>query len=136
MLNPLKSVLQEHKLKATSQRLTLLEYMMTHDTHPTAEMIHNDLPHISLATVYNTLEKFVEKKLVVIIDGISDGKRHYDAADHPHYHVINTNTNEIIDAANFDPAPLIKAAQAATGLKITDYRIDLYGVEPDDKANN
>lgn len=75
MLNPLKNVLQEHQLKATSQRLTLLEYMMTHDNHPTAEMIHNDLPHISLATVYNTLEKFVEKKLVVIIDGISDGKR-------------------------------------------------------------
>ncbi|GAP02463.1 ferric uptake regulator [Fructobacillus pseudoficulneus] len=132
MLDQLKSVLQEHKLKATNQRLTLLEYMMSHDTHPTAEMIHNDLPDISLATVYNTLEKFVNAKLVVVIEGISDGKRHYDAAAHPHYHVINTNTNEIIDAANFDPAPLIKAAQAATGLKITEYRIDLYGVKPED----
>ncbi|USS91791.1 Fur family transcriptional regulator [Fructobacillus americanaquae] len=130
MLDQLKSVLQEHKLKATNQRLTLLEYMMSHDTHPTAEMIHNDLPDISLATVYNTLEKFVNAKLVVVIEGISDGKRHYDAASHPHYHVINTQTNEIIDAANFDPAPLIKAAQAATGLKITEYRIDLYGVKP------
>lgn len=135
MLNPLKNVLQEHQLKATSQRLTLLEYMMTHDTHPTAEMIHQDLPNISLATVYNTLEKFVEKKLVIIIDGISDGKRHYDAADHPHYHVINTRTNEIIDAANFDPAPLIKAAEAATGLKITEYKIDLYGVDQNAKQN-
>ncbi|MDF7637382.1 Fur family transcriptional regulator [Leuconostocaceae bacterium ESL0958] len=132
MLDQLRAVLQEHQLKATRQRLLVLEYMMTHENHPTADMIHQELPEISLATVYNTLEKFVAANLVIVIDGMADGKRHYDTAEERHYHVINTDNNDIIDASNFDPSTLIKAAEEATGLTITDYRIDLYG-HPDKK---
>ncbi|WEV54823.1 Fur family transcriptional regulator [Leuconostocaceae bacterium ESL0723] len=128
----LRQILQKRGLKATQQRLTLLEYLMTHETHPTAEMIHKDLTDISLATIYNTLEKLVEVKLVAIIEGVSDGKRHYDYFGDPHYHIINTKTEEIIDADNFDPTVLLQAAREASGLNITDYRIEVYGVDPKD----
>ncbi|CAK8053521.1 Fur family transcriptional regulator [Eupransor demetentiae] len=133
MDDKVRTLLQEHGLKATQQRLTLLDYLMTHETHPTAEMIHADLPDISLATIYNTLEKLVEVDLVVIIEGLADGKRHYDFFAEPHYHIIDTDTSEIIDANNFDPRPLMQAARKASGLNITGYHIELYGVEPKDK---
>ncbi|CAH1850206.1 Fur family transcriptional regulator [Convivina praedatoris] len=126
------ALLQKHSLKVTQQRLALLGYLVTHETHPTAEMIHAELPEISLATIYNTLDKLVEVGLVVIIEGTADGKRHYDFYGEPHYHIINTKTQEIFDANNFDVQPLLQAGREATGLDITDYHIELYGVDPDD----
>jgi Fe2+/Zn2+ uptake regulation proteins len=63
----LKELLQSHGLKATPQRLIVLEYLIKHQTHPTAEQIHEDLENISLATVYNTLDKLVDSELVIAI---------------------------------------------------------------------
>ena len=128
----LRDILQNHGLKASSQRLTILDYLMTHETHPTAEMIHADLTTISLATIYNTLEKLVDVGIVIVIDTQKDGKRHYDFYGEPHYHIINSRTNEIIDADNFDVKPLFEAARQASGLNITGFHIEIDGVDPDD----
>ncbi|MGX7051187.1 Fur family transcriptional regulator [Leuconostoc palmae] len=128
----LRDILQSHGLKATSHRLTILDYLMTHETHPTAEMIHADLSAISLATIYNTLEKLVASGIVIVIDTQRDDKRHYDFYGEPHYHIINSRTNEIIDADNFDVTPLVDAARDASGLNITGFHIEVYGVNPDD----
>ncbi|MBZ5952572.1 transcriptional repressor [Leuconostoc gelidum subsp. gasicomitatum] len=127
----LRDILQAHGLKATFQRLSILEYLMTHETHPTAEMIHADLSNISLATIYNTLDKLVDVGIIIVIDTLKDDKRHYDYYGEPHYHIINSNTNEIIDADNFDVAPLFEAARQVSGLNITGFHIEIYGVEPD-----
>ena len=127
----LRNMLQERGLKATSQRMIILDYLMSHKTHPTAEMIHADLQSISLATVYNTLEKLIETGLVVVID-VNDDKRHFDYYGKPHYHIINQETHEIIDANNFDVQPLIDSARKASGLNISGYHIELYGIDPKD----
>ena len=133
MTNPdLRDMLQTYGLKATFQRITILDYLMTHETHPTADMIHMDLKEISLATIYNTLEKLVDVGLVIVIDTQKDDKRHYDYYGEPHYHIINIHTNEIIDADNFDVAPLFEAARQASGLNITGFHIEIYGVDPDE----
>ncbi|WP_220740865.1 Fur family transcriptional regulator [Leuconostoc miyukkimchii] len=126
----LRDMLQSHGLKATFQRLTILEYLMTHETHPTAEMIHDNLPSISLATIYNTLDKLVDVGIVIVIDTLKDDKRHYDYYGEPHYHIINSNTSEIIDADNFDVTQLFEAARQASGLNITGFHIEVYGVGP------
>lgn len=127
----LRDILQAHGLKSTFQRLSILEYLMTHETHPTAEMIHDDLSDISLATIYNTLDKLVDVGIIIVIDTLKDDKRHYDYYGEPHYHIINSNTNEIIDADNFDVAPLFEAARQVSGLNITGFHIEIYGVDPD-----
>ena len=127
----LRDILQAHGLKSTFQRLSILEYLMTHETHPTAEMIHADLSDISLATIYNTLDKLVDVGIIIVIDTLKDDKRHYDYYGEPHYHIINSNTNEIIDADNFDVAPLFEAARQVSGLNITGFHIEIYGVDPD-----
>ncbi|MCM6765544.1 Fur family transcriptional regulator [Weissella paramesenteroides] len=127
----LRNILQGRGLKATTQRMIILDYLMSHKNHPTAEMIHADLQSISLATIYNTLEKLVDTGLVIVIDS-SDDKRHFDYYGEPHYHIINQKTHEIIDANNFDVQPLLDAARKASGLNISGYHIELYGIDPKD----
>lgn len=127
-----RDILKKHGLKATDQRLAILDYLITHETHPTAEMIHQDLPAISLATIYNTLERLVAADIVIVIDSLNDGKRHFDYYGQPHYHIVNTQTNEIIDAENFDVAPLLEAARQASHLNITGFHIEIYGIKPED----
>lgn len=127
MEQDLKELLQSHGLKATPQRLIVLEYLIKHQTHPTAEQIHEDLENISLATVYNTLDKLVDSELVI---AINDGsKRRYDYYGEPHYHVVNKTTGEIMNVDNFDFRPLMEAARKACGLNITGYKVEIYGVE-------
>ena len=67
-LNKLKKILQDKKIRVSHQRLLILDYLITHPIHPTAEMIFNYLvtkdPVISQATVYNSLNLFVKNKLV------------------------------------------------------------------------
>lgn len=127
----LRNMLQRYGLRATTQRMVILDYLMSHKAHPTAEMIHADLQSISLATIYNTLEKLVDTGLVIVIDS-NDDKRHFDYYGEPHYHIINQKTHEIIDANNFDVQPLLDAARKASGLNISGYHIELYGIDPKD----
>lgn len=127
MEQDLKELLQSHGLKATPQRLIVLKYLIKHQTHPTAEQIHEDLENISLATVYNTLDKLVDSELVI---AINDGsKRRYDYYGEPHYHVVNKTTGEIMNVDNFDFRPLMEVARKASGLNITGYKVEIYGVE-------
>ena len=52
--------LHEHKVRLTPQRKAILHYLIGHHTHPSVEMIYNDLKKtddgLSMATVYNTLK--------------------------------------------------------------------------------
>ena len=67
-LNSLKKILKDRKIRISHQRLLILDYLMTHPIHPTAETIFKDLksqdPLISQATVYNSLNLFVKHNLV------------------------------------------------------------------------
>ncbi len=61
--------LRENKVRLTPQRKTILNYLINHHTHPSVEMIYDDLKdsvaNISMATVYNTLKLFVDYNLVI-----------------------------------------------------------------------
>ncbi|MBA1434900.1 Fur family transcriptional regulator, partial [Bombilactobacillus bombi] len=58
-LETLVDSLRAQKIRITDQRLAILQYMMTHHNHPTAEDVYNDLKattsNVSIATVYNNL---------------------------------------------------------------------------------
>lgn len=61
-------LLEEHGIKPSFQRVKVLEYLILNDTHPTTDEIYkgliDDVPTLSKATVYNTLNLFLEKSLV------------------------------------------------------------------------
>lgn len=85
----LTKILTEHQIRPSQQRLMILDYLMRHDLHPSAEMIFNALvnqvPTLSKAMVYNTLNAFAHAGLVKIID-IVENEARYDIITEVHGH--------------------------------------------------
>lgn len=98
--NMVKERLELHGIKPSMQRMAVMEYLMTHRTHPTAEMIFADLypemPTLSKATVYNTLNLLVERGVVRLIT-IEEKNARFDACMDPHIHFRCRNCGAILD---------------------------------------
>lgn len=88
------------KLKATHQRIVILDAVNDCMTHPTVDSIYEKLkpenPSISLATVYKTLETFVQAGLISKV-ATTEGMMRYDPNLSNHGHIYCHNTDEIID---------------------------------------
>jgi Fur family iron response transcriptional regulator len=94
------SVLEQHGVRPTSQRLRVAELLLTAPKHLTAEQILASLRQspgrVSKATVYNTLKLFVDQGLARQIH--ADPERCvYDSTMTPHHHFQNLETGEMID---------------------------------------
>lgn len=94
--------LRKHGIKPSLQRIAIMEYLMQHTTHPTADMIFTDLypsiPTLSKATVYNTLNLLVERGAVRMIT-IDEKNARFDACMHPHIHFRCRQCGVIMDIA-------------------------------------
>jgi Fur family ferric uptake transcriptional regulator/Fur family peroxide stress response transcriptional regulator len=88
--NKIGKRLLEFGIKPSLQRIAIMEYMMEHLTHPTADIIFNDLypsiPTLSKTTVYNTL-KLLEEKGALQAICIDDKNLRFDAdiSNHAHF---------------------------------------------------
>lgn len=96
----LKQQLTENGLKATHQRILLLEAFLLSQEHPTAEKLYNQVktksPALSLGTVYKTLDAFTDVGLIKKVKTAEDTVR-YDFNTHSHHHLFCQKTNKIID---------------------------------------
>jgi Fe2+ or Zn2+ uptake regulation protein len=89
--------LRQKGIKASFQRVSIYEYLQHTTAHPSASTIFGDLhpqiPSLSRATVYNTLNLFLSKKIVipVQVDGV---EARYDLAEphHAHFHCVACGT--------------------------------------------
>lgn len=92
--------IKETGLKATQQRIVILKALYESLNHPSSEEVYDGIkkknPSISLATVYKTLECFVNSGMILKV-ATSDGLMRYDAKTDQHNHIFLSNTNEIID---------------------------------------
>ncbi|MGB3477701.1 MAG: Fur family transcriptional regulator [bacterium] len=100
-MGKLKNILKEKDLKPTYQRLKVLEYLDKHmNGHPTVEMIYEalakNIPTMSMTTVYNTLNAFLEKRLVSAVT-ITGTEIRYDFNTSPHHHFLCKKCGRIID---------------------------------------
>lgn len=81
--------LLEYGIKPSLHRIAIMEYLMTHATHPTADIIFNDLypsiPTLSKTTVYNTLKLFTEQGAILCIN-IDEKNARYDGDTSQHAH--------------------------------------------------
>ncbi|TAL69375.1 MAG: transcriptional repressor [Bacteroidetes bacterium] len=99
----IRKTLANAGLKATVQRLVILETLTDNFSHPTAESIFKkikkDYPSISLSTVYNTLEVFRKHGIVRIVNTDSVTVR-YDSVTDTHHHIFFEGNNKIEDYYN------------------------------------
>jgi Fur family iron response transcriptional regulator len=93
----LGDLLREGGLRPTAQRMALCAILFANrDRHVTAEMLYHEAVQakvaISLATIYNTLNKFAEAGLLRQIR-VGGSTAHFDTntSNHPHFFVENRN---------------------------------------------
>lgn len=100
-----RHMLDSHGVTVTSQRVKIGQILFARPRHLSAEQILEELAgetaRVSKATVYNTLNLFVEKGLVrpVHIDG---SRILYDSTTTPHHHILNVDTGELTDVSAED----------------------------------
>jgi len=122
------SFLKENGLKPTSQRNLIVKQLLNgRNRHFTAEDLYDEMKlkkiRISLATIYNTLHSFVEKKILKLVS-IKEGKTIFCTNMKNHYHFFNTKTGRLIDIP-CDEIKILKLPKAPKGTKINDIEITI-----------
>lgn len=124
----LKEMLQRHGIQASSPRLAIADFVLSTHNHPTAEEVKEEVekrtPSVSLATIYNTLNLFVEKGLLTAVKDPASDKLRYDCNTRPHFHFYDEKTGKLVD---LDPSVLrispdfskLNAEFEVTGIEVT-----------------
>lgn len=99
-LEEVKEFLAQQGIRPSFYRLKIFSYLINERTHPTAEEIFvhlkKEIPSISRATVYNTLNLFLAKKIVQLIT-IEKNEARYDATLSWHGHFKCLHCGKIYD---------------------------------------
>ena len=117
--------LRAHGVNPTHQRLEIAHALFSRCEHLSADqvmaIVNERHSETSKATVYNTLNLFLEKKLIreVIVD---PNKVFYDPNTSPHYHMYDVESGKLtdIDAADIRVSgfPSLPAGMVTEGMDI------------------
>lgn len=114
-------------MRNTRQKNLILSIVNNSCTHPTAEEIHllcqNDIPNISLGTVYRNLNLLVEQGLIKRIK-MSNNVDKFDHLKEKHAHFICIKCNKVIDLDVNKTALNVTIGKN----KVLDYEINYRGI--------
>ena len=117
------------KIRHSDVRDKIYEYLCGTKTHPSANMIYNDLkpsiPKLSLGTVYTNLKLFEELGQVIRVANVNGFER-YDADTSEHVHLVCDECGAVIDVMDADIRKAKKACQVGQA-KIKNIQIVLHG---------
>jgi len=120
--------LRSHGIQPSAQRLAVAEYVLDTSAHPSADQVWGKVrerfPMISRATVYNTLNLFVEKGLLRQ-HALSEGRVVFDPNVEPHHHFIDEGTGAIHDVP-WDAVDVRRVADLK-GLEVREYQVVMRG---------
>jgi Fe2+ or Zn2+ uptake regulation protein len=133
----LRRALESVGWRYTRQRAAVYNWLRSVHDHPTAEDVYSavrqEIPNISLATVYKSLEALVACKLAAKLS-LGDGPARYDCRTDHHFHIRCLKTGRVRDLdipqvgdliAKLDPH-LVESLKEQ-GFQVTDYRLELLG---------
>ena len=120
-------------LAVTPQRLAIFRQLAATDSHPSAEELHaavrDEMPTLSLATVYKTLDTLVGIGAVRPVSRLGARGR-WDANLGPHHHLICTECGAVSDVtapaldAAAEPA---RRAAARHGFAVAGHAVEIFG---------
>jgi Fur family iron response transcriptional regulator len=121
----LVDLLRRHEINPTHQRIEIAYALFSRNAHLSADQVlaavNDRHSETSKATVYNTLNLFLKKRLIreVIVD---PHKVFYDPNTEPHHHFYNVDTGTLtdIDAAEIsvDGLPPLPDGMVTEGVDI------------------
>lgn len=122
------ALLREHGINPSAQRVAVAEYVLDTDEHPSADevwtRVKESFPMVSRATVYNTLNLFVDKRLLRQFV-LTEGRSVFDPKIEDHHHFIDEETGAIYDV----PWDALEVSDVAKleGLDVREYQVVMRG---------
>ena len=117
--------------KYSHHREAIINFLTGRTDHPTADVVYqylrNDLPTISLGTVYRNLNQMAAsgRILRLHVDGKTD---HYDACTDPHAHLLCTKCGAVCDIPIDFEQDLIAQASESTPCQVNGVSVLFSGV--------
>lgn len=128
---------QDLGMRVSRQRRYILELLWDTEEHLSAKEIYDRLNQqgkdIGHTSVYQNLEALSTSGIIECVERC-DGRLYGNISD-SHSHVNCLDTNQIIDVHVELPEELLQQIEAATGVSITDYRIDFFGYKQSVRSN-
>ncbi|MBQ8895680.1 MAG: transcriptional repressor [Clostridia bacterium] len=127
------------KERQTKQKAVILSAVQGTKTHPTAEqvyeMIRDEMPNVSLGTVYRNLNRLAEIGTIRRISVINSPDK-FDGDLTPHHHISCTQCGKFCDFfdAEYNES-LDRFIEAKTSFRIAKHETVFYGVCPECKCN-
>jgi Fe2+ or Zn2+ uptake regulation protein len=122
------SVLRAHGINPSAQRVAVAQYVLHTEEHPSADEVWNRVtqrfPHVSRATVYNTLNLFVEKGLIRQFV-LTEGRVVFDSKTEDHHHFVDEESGEIHDVPW--EAVKISSVPKLDGFEVREYQLVMRG---------
>ena len=120
----------DKRSRLTHQRRRVLERLKGVTSHPTAEevygMVKEEIPNISLGTVYRNLNLLRERGEVLELASGKEASR-WDGCPSPHYHFTCQTCGRVYDVPLPYRAAIDQEAAKSTGFTILHHHIDFVG---------
>jgi len=124
-----ETLLRNHKLKVTPQRLGILSLMNSAghiDIEELYKKIKESFTSISLATLYKNINAMLEHSLITEVK-VPHAKSKYEIAKAPHVHLLCQSCNEFIDL-ELNIATMLQDVSSKSHYKVMDSSIVLSGL--------
>ena len=131
----LRRELEARGHRFTDQRAAVYRLLSHTTVHPTADEVflgvREEVPGISLATVYKSLETIVSCGLANKLSH-ADGSARYDGRTDPHHHARCITCGSVSDIpGELRNSDLSEIGSSAQGFQVTGYQLELTGYCPD-----
>ena len=117
--------------RKSQQRERILEILKETKSHPTADWIYmrlkEEIPELSLGTVYRNLKVLMEQGLIQKLPFGSTFDR-FEAKIAPHYHLVCEKCGVVEDFEMPQYSEINLQAEKMSAFKISRHRIDFFGL--------
>ena len=122
----------ERTSKHFRKRDAILQCVRSTDAHPSADWVYEhvkeQVPDISLATVYRNLSLFKEQGLIQSL-GTVQGVERFDGNTEPHVHFICTQCGAVLDLPEISvPEELNSAVARSSGGRVDNCQLTFTGI--------
>ena len=115
--------------KYSRQRESILNNLRSRRDHPTADMVYDsvreELPKISLGTVYRNLSLLAEQGDILKIS--TNGPDHFDGFTQPHSHFICRCCGRVLDLEYVPKEQILENASQEFDGMMEPYELQFYG---------
>src|ERR1035437_6006663 len=131
LLHKFRELCRQRDLAGTHQRITIYEALSSMPGHPSPEQVYDrvrqQIPSISLATVYKTINTFIETGIVHEAS-LHHGSTRLDSNLEPHHHMVCTKCKTIFDLKQGAIGPVLLKGALPNGFRVQRLSVEVLGL--------